>query len=120
LVKNTELAWCAGFYDGEGSSSSSRRYKRKDGTILYVLQVQISQSGLEGRKVLERFRLALGTGKIYGPISYQPKKQLVYHYVANGFERTERIRRKLWKYLSSAKRKQFLEVIQIYKRSRRK
>ena len=51
---NTELAWAAGFFDGEGSIQL-----RKTGLQLYV--------GQTDPRPLERFAAAVGVGKVNGP-----------------------------------------------------
>jgi len=51
-----ELAWCAGFYDGEGHFG-----KNGAGTDVVL---RINQCH---REPLDRFRQAIGVGKVYGP-----------------------------------------------------
>ena len=57
-----EIAWAAGFFDGEGCFSYIQKAR-------YVC-LRIGQSELEP---LERFREAVGLGKIYGPYSHTHK-----------------------------------------------
>ena len=68
MAPDTERAWAAGFFDGEGSvgfspySSGGRKYHRPS--------VQVSQNH---RAPLDRFQAAVGgIGKVYGP--YGPYK----------------------------------------------
>jgi hypothetical protein len=56
---NTEFAWAAGLYEGEGSC-----VERKYGWTLVVPSTD--------HDVLERFHAAVGCGKVFGP--YQPKR----------------------------------------------
>ena len=58
-MKDTELAWAAGFFDGEGSTANARNGK------YHRVLISVSQTTLEP---LERFRDALGgLGNIHGP-----------------------------------------------------
>lgn len=57
MVSNTDLAWAAGFIDGEGSWTSR---KTKFGTYQIYLQVQ-----QKGREPLDRLARILPNGKIY-------------------------------------------------------
>ncbi|MGH9427147.1 MAG: hypothetical protein ACRD2L_12695, partial [Terriglobia bacterium] len=62
-----ELAWAAGFWDGEGSCGC---YQKNDGRTRkasnFYLRAAISQ---KDREVLDRFRAAVELGKVYGPYS---------------------------------------------------
>lgn len=72
-MNREELAWAAGFFDGEGCFSYS-----KSGQYVCV------SIGQTVREPLERFKLAVGLGVIYGPYSsdrYQSRlsKEAVVH-----------------------------------------
>jgi hypothetical protein len=64
-VSEIEVAWAAGFFDGEGSCL----YDKATGAIC----LSVSQSDLEP---IERFQSALGVGRIFGP------------YVSGGYGKT--------------------------------
>ena len=107
MVPETELAWAAGFFDGEGNTRwrqdqpRSERRSRSYGTFV----LQISQID---RDVLDRFRAAAGCGSVYGPyirkngsakeITYY-SFQAVGHTAVAGFNRIR-------PYLSPLKREQ--------------
>lgn len=59
MTTDTERAWAAGFFDGEGNIRCALR----DGTRA-ILCLQISQID---PFVLERFKLAVGVGAVRGP-----------------------------------------------------
>jgi len=94
-----ELAWAAGFFDGEGCFSFSVASN-------YVC-VSISQTELEP---LERFTRAVGVGWVLGPYDLRKndrwirKPQWVYR--ANGYERVQAIAAMLWFKFSSSKGEQ--------------
>ena len=59
-----ELAWAAGFFDGDGWAALSRQTGRRTGQP----QARINQASLDGvPEVLVRFRSAVGVGRIGGP-----------------------------------------------------
>lgn len=90
---STELAWAAGFYDGEGCTALSKR-----GTVTLI----VSQNRVEP---LERFRAAVGFGRIYGP--YGNNHQL--HILRD--DEARRTLELLWPYLSRPKREQAEEAL---------
>jgi len=90
-LEETDRAWAAGFFDGEGCcnfSSSNRR--------LYM--------GQKDRRVLDKFQGIVG-GKVYGPF----KTGNVYQYYLGG-EKAQEALLLMWPYLSEIKRKQALKV----------
>ena len=100
-----ELAWSAGFFDGEGSTFA-RRAKRRPGYA--QLNLNIPQSGRNGvPAVLRRFQLAmLGMGHISGP-SRIGLYMLRYHARAEA----NHVLFLLWPYLGEVKRAQAAEAI---------
>ncbi len=63
-MNREELAWAAGFIDGEGTFGIQKQKGKKP--IPYL------QAGQIDRQVLDRLQEALGLGKVYGP--YAPRK----------------------------------------------
>jgi hypothetical protein len=94
-VDRTELAWAAGLFDAEGTTSLSQgRY----------LRAALPQKGATGvPEVLIRFRRAVGVGQIYGPT-----KLLVYQWVTTSPVKSVQAIAALWPWLSSVKRAQAL------------
>lgn len=103
-----ELAWCAGFYDGEGNSGlTTQSYPR-----LSIGQTEIS--------TLERFQKATRVGAIYGP--YKRPQQgwsSIYMYVANGSQEVQAVGAMLWEFLSQPKRDQLTNTLVLGKRTNR-
>lgn len=98
-----ELAWAAGFFDGEGSLVLRHQVvHRKSGTYEYMRPlVSIGQVDPE---VLHRFRKAVGVGFVDGP--YQTKHRDVWKYRAQKFEEVQMVMILLWPWASSIKREQ--------------
>jgi hypothetical protein len=94
--KKTELAWAAGFFDGEGSASLL--HGRKGYEHLEYLRLRVGQMHLEP---LERFREAVGMShkNITGP--HQNK---MFEFGVTGKD-AERVADLLTPYLSSIKRR---------------
>lgn len=102
----SEVAWAAGFFDGEGSSGSYLIKSRSGVGGHFYPRVTVEQNE---RELLDRFCAAVGTGKVLGPyinktsFSLKPK----WHYHAYGIKKTQLVRDLLWPFLGSAKRAQF-------------
>jgi hypothetical protein len=107
----TELAWAAGFVDGEGNIRFNT-YKRPDGRLYGTLQLGVSQTHIA---VLERLQAALGhRGKIYGP--YKPKTQNskpYWTFLTKGFEHTQASIALIWNWLSPVKREQVKHALSL-------
>jgi hypothetical protein len=88
VVNREELAWCAGFFDGEGHVSAKRH-----GIALSVNQIH--------PEVIERFKDAVG------------KRRPVYKFVAGSFHDVQAICAMLWPWLGSVKREQFKRALEV-------
>ena len=88
----SELAWAAGFFDGEGSTVCQ---SIKDGRYLRVGLPQ------KEREPLDRFQRAVGGGSVNGPY------RGVYNYSACG-QKALAVLGQLWPYLCTTKRVQAL------------
>ena len=66
MSKETDVAWCAGFFDGEGHVSYHRGYPSLTGNVSAQLYANVPQSA-DNIEVLEFFRSVIGFGKIKGP-----------------------------------------------------
>lgn len=94
-----ELAWAAGFFDGEGSVFLSAKKQPR---------LNIGQND---RAVLDRFLAAVGVGRVNGP--YRGKD--FYYFQTTTFEKTQAVIALLWKYLSPVKRAQAARVLMEHK-----
>lgn len=116
-LNQTEIAWAAGFFDGEGSTSYYRlriKGRNRDGR---VIRVQICQAHFN-REVLDRFHQAVGgIGKVVGPYRAGSSG---YHwqYRADIFSQAQAVVAILWKYLSAEKRRQAKEALLLYRNHR--
>lgn len=88
-----EIAWAAGFFDGEATTSYSPTAK--------ATRIQISQKDPE---LLYRFAAAVGFGVVRGP--YRNGKGFVYQYRLSNRPDVQAVIHKLWPFLGTAKREQ--------------
>lgn len=108
----TELAWAAGFFDGEGNVRCwvSKKGAVRDPSRVYVyMQVQVYQKTITP---LDRFQTALGrVGKIYGPYLTTAGNEY-YKFFANGLE-GEAAMRLIEPYLSGPKSEQLKQAREV-------
>ena len=93
-----ELAWAAGFFEGEGCISAVPRAHGG-----HRFQIQICQVDTEP---LERFRLAVGVGSLFGPYQYKGNRQPHYRFQTASFEDTQAVIAMLWRWLSRRRKDQ--------------
>lgn len=101
VINREELAWAAGFFDGEGCVSVIKA------TAGERLAVQISSTY---QPALERFLKAVQIGRIYGPYergTFKPQ----WAYRANGFRRCQAVIAMIWPFLSGEKRAQAADAL---------
>jgi hypothetical protein len=92
-----ELAWAAGFFDGEGWANRSGR----------GVHSRINQSGNDGvPKVLLRFLDIVGCGRIHGPVREEDRQDL-YYWDASSRSDVELVGNAIWPWLGDVKRAEF-------------
>jgi hypothetical protein len=106
-VDEHELAWAAGFFDGDGWAALVRTRRRKRGQPY----AQINQGSLTGiPEVLVRFRAAVGVGRIGGP-KIEEGRQPLYWWVASSRGDVARTGALIGPWLSHEKREQFTSAV---------
>lgn len=104
-----ELAWAAGFFDGDGWAALVRQRGRTRGQP----HAQINQAGPSGMpEVLIRFRDAVGVGRVAGP-KVEEGRQDLYWWVASSRGDVRRTGELIGSWLSSEKRGQFRCAVAI-------
>lgn len=100
VVNREELAWAAGFFDGEGNTNTydSRATGGRLGIQLAVTQIH--------RSTLERFQGILRAGRIYGPYFTKSGRHGQYTLKVRGFEQVQAAVAVLWPWLTPVKREQ--------------
>lgn len=100
-MSDIELAWAAGFFDGEGTVSQTTA----KGTHKRYLIVRLAQTD---RRPLERFAAAVGHGRVNGPYTHtkgEGRWSDFYTWQAGG-SKAEMVLAKLDPFLSAPKREQ--------------
>lgn len=100
-----ELAWCAGFYDGEGCTFVDA------GNVIGVMISQVD------RRTLDRFRAATGIGTVYGPYEKKNPNEQPYYVFRARRHKAEQVISKLWPMLSEPKREQIEHILSKVKNS---
>jgi hypothetical protein len=108
-VNREELAWAAGFFDGEGNF----RISRQNGLRMTATQTY--------RPHLERFKAAVsGLGFVYGPYRHGGsdgrKRQPIYHWHASSFEHAQAAAAMLFPFLGEPKRQQILTALRQHRK----
>lgn len=108
-----ELAWAAGFFDGEGciNVSVSNRTKVADYKALRITVSQVN------RQPLDRLKKTLNMGKVRGP-SKQKKgnSKPIYCFTITNFAQCQAAIAMLWPWLSEPKRAQATEKLKEMKK----
>ena len=103
MTKQTELAWAAGFFDGEGSSCKPAKHL-PNSTRMIISQRE--------RTTLDRFHDAVGVGGVLGPYrdhsAFSGKPYWVW--IVSAFDDVQTAALRLWPYLSDPKRAQIVRV----------
>ena len=108
-MKREELAWAAGFFDGEGHTGRGTHGGRRP--IIAITQVD--------RRPLDRFAEAVGVGKVYGPyLRVKGNRQPVFLFQTSTFQSTQAVVAKLWTFLSRPKQEQAAAVLRSYNTER--
>jgi hypothetical protein len=109
-VDEHELAWAAGFFDGDGWAALSRQRGRRTGQP----QARINQSSVDDvPEVLLRFRDAVGVGRIGGP-KLEDGREPLYWWVASSRADVEKTGELIGPWLSSQKRAQFARAVGLH------
>jgi hypothetical protein len=104
-VSETELAWAAGFFDGEGSTMVARC--KPKAVEYYYFRLSVGQTNPE---TLERFQRAVGgMGAISGPRLRKDGRKPFWQWQLTGQKGIE-VMEQLWPYLSEEKRNQYVRA----------
>jgi hypothetical protein len=100
-----ELAWAAGFFDGEGSSSMNQHKRRWKSAVVSM--------GQTDREPLDRFdRATSNIGAVRGPYPMAGNRRPMYEWRVIGIDQCQLVMDMLWPWLCSIKREQWTTVSQ--------
>ena len=103
LMSKAKYAWCAGFFDGEGSTGFYKQISHGK----YVARRLVISIAQVNKSPLLRFKNFIGDlGSVTGPYGpYTSGRQAYYSYAANGTE-AKTVLNRLWPFLSVPKKTQ--------------
>lgn len=110
-----DLAWAAGFFDGEGSTGCNWQKNHPNGNRYRYLRMQVDQVE---PTTLQRLQSILG-GKLTGP--YSPRNinhSPHWHWVITSFEEVQFTVCRLWPWLSKPKRNQIKIAVKNFHTAR--
>ena len=103
-INREELAWAAGFFDGEGWVGVSNNYKDR-----CYLRLAIGQTQLQP---LQRFQKAIGgLGRLGRSVNTSCKHGSWWKVNVSSFEHVQAVGAMLWPFLCEPKRVQFAEAL---------
>lgn len=112
MASDTDIAWCAGFFDGEGHVSYRRSYpSQSSGIVSGTLHASVPQAS-DNIEVLEFFQSVIGFGKLKGPYPMPGGKEQ--HRLLYGVNEVMELFTTLAPYLKSDKTKDFQHAILAY------
>ena len=101
----TEVSWAGGLFEGEGSFYINKRNDRKNPR-------QVAMISMSDRDCIQRFRDAVGFGRVEGPYGpYQKGTKPTYRWATSGFEKTQALAAMLWPYLCERRRGQIKSTL---------
>lgn len=105
------IAWCAGFFDGEGWASMWA-HRSHDGYL--SAEVGVGQSSPNGRpEVLVRFATVVGVDHVYGPYDQDDATMPIYKFKASALSDIEKVTTMILPRLSTPKRSDVQLVLEI-------
>jgi hypothetical protein len=100
---DTDRAWAAGFWDGEGCTTVLKSYA--------TIQFTLGQAGDEGEALCQRFLDSVGVeGRVTGPYWGGRRTKGYYMVRITGYRTTKVLAERCWPWLSETKRAQWLRA----------
>jgi hypothetical protein len=108
LSYETEIAWAAGFFDGEGTTAYQSTGTNNSGQPRRQLRLTVTQ---KDPRPLHRLCMALSAGKVYGP--YESQNGM--HMWTVQCARAEEVLEEMWPYLSEPKIEQATRALEAWR-----
>lgn len=101
-----DLAWAAGFFDGEGSTSAIKRTWGNPPRSKSYVRMSIRQKAVN-REVLDKFCRITGLGKVGS--SVETACGPMHHWYLQRYEHCQALLAMLWPWLGTAKKQQAIK-----------
>lgn len=111
---NTDLAWAAGFFDGEGCTMAKHGTRKSVQAGRFVYSTILIEVAQKERFLLDKLCSILKTGKVYGPYN-NGAGHYHYKYIVSKYERVNSVIELLWPYLGPYKRTQARKALDAWK-----
>lgn len=112
LYGREEIAWFAGFYEGEGNIHNEKKYRDRNGLESYRISkkvyLRIGQCNLEP---LLRAQDVFDLGGIYGPYKIKGGTKPFYNITYRGLEECQAVFAAIYPWLSQDRKEQFIEAL---------
>jgi hypothetical protein len=109
----TDIAWAAGFFDGEGSTTLYSKPRKSMDTV----RIPVMSITQVNRTTLERFqRIVFELGRLYGPY-YRKKGKPQHLWRTTKLADAQAVASLLWKFLTPEKQAQITRSFAAYKQS---
>lgn len=108
-MNKLELAWAAGFYEGEGSTGCYTKGLNRKGLPRHDQQLQLSV-GQNNPEKLFKLRDIFGFGRIYGPYKTKRLNPITF-YRTNRPDEVMTIMCSIWSWLSQQRKDQFKRAV---------
>lgn len=112
MPSNTDIAWAAGFYDGEGTAGCYPNKDKISGRTYHKITMSVSQCDTG---VLVKFLSAVNVGNIYGPFhTKNPKRSNLWQWRVTNLEDIQQAYDLLEPYIGTIKKAQLLKAMQDF------
>jgi len=112
VVCNTDIAWAAGFFEGEGCWNL---YTQRNGSK--TVRASLGQKGVNGKELLDKFLQIAGVGKIYKN-SPRTNGTIMYYWFTSKIGDAEKVFNVLSPWLSKTRTAKFNTLNKQEKKSR--
>lgn len=110
-LNREELAWAAGFFDGEGSFTCSEQRWRYSKPMYATLRARLSQD--HDNEAVDKLWESFG---LLGAVYIRPhKNSFRYSWEVSGFEKVQFVAAAMWPWLCSPKKEQYKAALKTFK-----
>jgi len=111
--KLTDLAWCAGFFEGEGCFTIHSRHQPYQ-----TVRATLSQKGTDGKKLLDRFHKIVEVGSVYA-YGVNAKNSDMWTWSTHRIGDARKVYELIEPWLGDRRKKRFKELDKEEKKSRK-
>lgn len=110
MPSDTDIAWAAGLFEGEGCFFATDKYERKTGTVRHCHSAQLAMSDLD---VVQKFQAIVGVGGIVVVPPKKPHHKTMYRWQIQSRSGLERVADLFMPYLGKRRLEKLGEVLAV-------